>query len=307
MTSENELPVFDANATDFTKNLQQRTAQTSKRDMRYSQRNYGHNQRTRDYGDFGNRFNQDPNENVFSSSNSHATDKLKFLNKTRNNSRSRAVQNSIGLPVKKKNNRPRARTPKKLSLTKNSNFKSNMNKEIKNSSSSPKIQTEFFPKNVDVSKNQIQIQKQQIEEIMDPKKKKIETLKNFELKMEKNKETIDQLIENTIPQNSMSKNDVDAKTFFKEKVENSDRLKFETPAFGKQSTGLFDFNMNVDDIKDEDLFFKNKVKTPSDSVSIEFVLVNNRINQWECLHHHYVCLTDFYLLAVINLRFLNLN
>jgi hypothetical protein len=101
---------------------------------------------------------------------------------------------------------------------------------------------------------------------MDPSKRKYEDLKEFEMKMDQNKGTINELIENTIPINSTSKQDLDAKTFFKENVQNSDRLKFETPAFGKRSSGMFDFNMNMDDLKSDDLF-KNKPKE-SDSVRL---------------------------------------
>jgi hypothetical protein len=132
MASENELPVFDAKATDFTKNIQQRTAGNSKRDMRYSQRNYGNYRRNREYGDFGNRFNQDPNENVFSSSNSHVNDRLKFLNRKRDNSRPRTGGDSMALPVKKKNSRARAKTPKKLVMAKDSDSESKGDQKSKN-------------------------------------------------------------------------------------------------------------------------------------------------------------------------------
>lgn len=124
MASENELPVFDEKATDFTKNIKQRTAQNSKRDMRYSQRNYGYYQKNREYPDFRNRFNKDPNENAFSSSNSHFNDRLRFQNKKRDNSRPRLDQNSIALPVKKKTTRVWPKTPKRLVMAKDSDSES---------------------------------------------------------------------------------------------------------------------------------------------------------------------------------------
>lgn len=304
MPSENELPDFDRKATDFTQNLKQRTAKTSIRDMRYSQRNYGYQQRHKEYGDFTNRFGRDPNENTFSSSNSHMIDRLKFITKRSDNSRMNK-QSGMALPVKRKGARNRSRTPKKLEKVKReSDSDSNkpqlgeLSEEGKKgltedrrpslikkhtSASSPKLETQFFSKNVDNGNLLKQIQKKNIEDIMDPNKKKIENLKKFELKMEDNEGNIDELIVKTIPKESNSKKNINAKTFFKEKIENNEGLKFETPAFGKQSTGLFDFEMNVDEINQEDLFFHNKVDTPAESVTRR---ANRRTGPFRCRHPH---------------------
>ena len=115
---------------------------------------------------------------------------------------------------------------------------------------------------------------------MDPNKKKIETLKEFEMKMDKNKGTIDELIENTVPINSTSKQDMDAKAFFKENLQHSDRLKFETPAFGNTSSGMFNFDMNMDDLKKEDLF----TNRPNTTDSVRLI----RTSPWGC--HLPLCL-----------------
>ena len=132
LASENELPVFDKNGVDFTKGLTSRTAQTSIRNMRYSQRNNGYYPRGRDYGDFQNRFAQDPNQNVFMSGNSHKMDRFKFIGKKRDGSRPRN-NNDVILPVKRKNNKARSRTPKKLSkIKKDSDSESLKNKKLKN-------------------------------------------------------------------------------------------------------------------------------------------------------------------------------
>ena len=112
LASDNELPDFDKNATDFTRTLQVQTAQSSIRNMRYSQRNHGHYSKTRDFGDH--RFGHDPNQNVFMSGNSHKMDRFKFLGKKRDGSRPRN-NNDVILPVKRKNTKSRSRTPKKLS------------------------------------------------------------------------------------------------------------------------------------------------------------------------------------------------
>ena len=100
--------------------------------MRYSQRNHGNYQRSRDVGDFQNRFAQDPNQNVFMSGNSHKMDRFKFLGKKRDGSRPRN-NNDIGLPVKRKNTKARSRTPKKLSRMKeDSDSESFKNKKQEN-------------------------------------------------------------------------------------------------------------------------------------------------------------------------------
>lgn len=138
----------------------------------------------------------------------------------------------------------------------------------RNSISSPKIQTQFFSKNITKEEKQQIIKQKKIEEIMDPKKQKMKDLKNFEIKLENNQENIEQLIVNTIPNEIGSKQDINAKEFFKEKVNANDGLKFETPAFKPDSKGLFDFEMNMEDLKNEDIFFSNKAKTMAESVGI---------------------------------------
>lgn len=272
MASENELPVFDAHATDFTKPLKHRTTQNSKRDMRYSQRNYGYTQRAREFGNFNNRFGADPNENVFSSSNSHQNDNLRFINRNRDNSRPKVVQSPGGLPIKQKNLKGRSKTPKKLvmkdsdsgSLKNRDNAEKNgettenqVRKMSKlNSASSPKLETQFFSQKVENENLLNQMQKKKIEHIMDPRKQKQENLQKFQNKLAADKHQIDALMENTIPQKSTSKRDVDSKTFFENTIGQSEGLKFETPVFDPKSTGLFNFDLDVENLRGEDIFFK---------------------------------------------------
>lgn len=276
MASENELPIFDGQGTDFTIKIKQRTAQNSIRDMRYSQRNYGYTQRAREFGNFNNRFGQDPNENVFSSSNSHLNDNLRFLNRKRGNSRPKTVQSPGGLPIKQKNLRARSKTPKKLGkLPRDSDSESQKNKGDRdsnqhseanqprrlsrlNSASSPKLETQFFSKKVENEVLLNQMQKQNIERIMDPKKQKRDDLRKFQDKLAGEGGQIEALMDNTIPQKSTSKRDVDSKTFFQETIEQPEGLKFETPVFDPKSAGLFDFDMDVENLRQEDIFFKEK-------------------------------------------------
>ena len=136
----------------------------------------------------------------------------------------------------------------------------------RNSISSPKLNTEFFEKNITKEEKQKIMKKKKIEEIMDPKKQKLNDLKNFEIKLENNQKNIEQLIVNTIPNEKGSKQDINAKEFFKEKVEANDGLKFETPAFKEDQKDFFDFDMNMDDLKNEDIFFSNQKKPLVESV-----------------------------------------
>lgn len=136
----------------------------------------------------------------------------------------------------------------------------------RNSISSPKLNTEFFQKNITKEEKQKIMKQKKIEEIMDPKKQKLNDLKNFEIKLENNQKNIEQLIVNTIPNEKGSKQDINAKEFFKEKVEANDGLKFETPAFKEDQKDFFDFDMNIDDLKNEDIFFSNQKKPLAKSV-----------------------------------------
>jgi hypothetical protein len=140
-----------------------------------------------------------------------------------------------------------------------------------NSASSPKIQTEFFSKKVEHMNPKRPTEKETIEDIMDPNKKKKENLKKFEMKMENKEKMIDELIINTIPGEGNSKKEIDAKTFFKNQIENKDGLTFETPVFGKASNGVFEFAMDVENLKEEDIFFKNKMKSPGESVRFKYL------------------------------------
>lgn len=288
--SDNELPDFDKKATDFTQNVKSMQQQRNYRDMRYSQRNYGYQNHGRNHVDFVQRMARDPNENAFSSSNSNLVDNLKFIQKRGENQRQRKA-NDMGLPVKRKGTRGRSKTPKKLAKMKQGSEEESEREILKdsgegtqtiilktqdpkigrklknmNSASSPKLQTKFFPKKDAAQPGPTP--KQKIEDILDPSKKKKEDLKKFELKMETNEKNLDELIIKTIPDNS--KKEIKAKAFFKDQIVGKEGLKFETPAFGKKTPGVFEFDVDVGELKTEDIFFKNKIKSANESVSFTF-------------------------------------
>lgn len=143
----------------------------------------------------------------------------------------------------------------------------------KNSTSTPKLlNNQFLKKNGENENMRETVKKKKIEDIMDPKKQKLEDLKNFEMKLENKQEYIKELIVNTNPNEKGSNKDMNAKDFFKDNAVTNDGLTFETRVPKSESKGVFDFEMNMDDLKNEDIFFSNKAPKLSNSVIFIYIL-----------------------------------